>query len=171
MVIHMRRRMPVYLDAATSAVIHARFGYCFATPAGSEYPPILDERRIDPPHPVTIDGAGGAVTARPFAMRHGRSDALGFRFDGIGYAPDVSAMTPEAVETLRGLDVLILDALRYTPHPTHFSVAEALAFVAEVRPNRAILTNLHTDLDYGKLAAELPAGIEPAYDGMTISAP
>ena len=171
MVIHMRRRMPVYLDAVTSTIIHARFGYCFATPPGSDYPPILEERRIDPPHPVTIDGAGGRITAAPFAMRHGRSDALGFRFDGIGYAPDVSAMTPEAVAALRDLDVLILDALRYTPHPTHFSVSEALAFVAEVRPQRTILTNLHTDLDYAKLAAELPNDVEPAFDGMTLSAP
>jgi phosphoribosyl 1,2-cyclic phosphate phosphodiesterase len=72
------------------------------------------------------------------------------------------------VEALRGLDVLILDALRFTPHPTHFSVAEALAFIAEARPKRAILTNLHTDVDYEELRKQLPAHVEPAFDGMRI---
>ncbi|HVL73000.1 MAG TPA: MBL fold metallo-hydrolase, partial [Beijerinckiaceae bacterium] len=64
-----------------------------------------------------------------------------------------------------------LDALRYTPHPTHFSVSEALAFIERVRPRRAVLTNLHSDLDYATLARELPDAVEPAYDGMRIALP
>ena len=171
LVIHMRRRMPIYADAETGAVLQQRFGYCFATPPGSDYPPILDDNRIRPPEPVIVQGPGGAVEAAPFWMHHGSTHALGFRFEGIGYAPDVSAMTDESTAALRGLDVLILDALRYTPHPSHFSVSEALAFIAEVRPRRAVLTNLHTDVDYAKLAGELPAGVEPAFDGMCLEAP
>ena len=103
-------------------------------------------------------------------MEHGDIRALGFRFGDVAYASDVSAMPPESVEILRGLDLLIVDALRPTPHPSHFSVSDALALIAEVRPLRAVLTNLHTDLDYRTLSAELPAGIVPAFDGMRLEA-
>jgi phosphoribosyl 1,2-cyclic phosphate phosphodiesterase len=168
LVIHMRRRIPAYADAATSRTLHGRFGYCFRTPPGSEYPPILDERRLEAGEPVTVDGPGGPVAALPFDMAHGSGRALGFRFGGLVYASDVSAMPDESLWALEDLDVLILDALRYTPHPTHFSVAESLALIARVRPRRAVLTNLHTDLDYARLAAEVPAGVVPAFDGMRI---
>ena len=73
-----------------------------------------------------------------------------------------------SVAALAGLDVWIVDALRYTPHPSHFSVADALAWIERVKPQRAILTNMHTDLDYEALRAQLPANVEPAYDGMRI---
>jgi phosphoribosyl 1,2-cyclic phosphate phosphodiesterase len=168
LVLHMRRRIPAYADATTATVLQARFGYCFATPPGSSYPPILDEHRIVVPRPVAIEGPGGAVEAQPFRMIHGPTDAIGFRFGGLAYAPDVSRMPPESVEALRGLDVLIVDALRYTPHPTHFSVGDALAFIEEVRPRRAVLTNLHSDINYETLRAELPQGVVPAFDGMRI---
>jgi phosphoribosyl 1,2-cyclic phosphate phosphodiesterase len=168
LVIHMRRRMPIYADAVTSGMLAERFGYIFKAPPGSDYPPIADERRIEQDRPVEVDGPGGVVTAKPFSMFHGRGTALGFRFEDMAYASDVSGMPPESVARLAGLDLLILDALRYTPHPTHFSVSEALAFIEEVRPRRAVLTNLHTDVDYETLKRELPPSIEPAYDGMTL---
>jgi phosphoribosyl 1,2-cyclic phosphate phosphodiesterase len=110
------------------------------------------------------------VEARPFRMIHGPTEAIGFRFGALAYAPDVSRMPPESVETLRGLEVLIIDALRYTPHPTHFSVADALALIEEVRPRTAVLTNLHSDIDYDKLRSELPDGVVPAFDGMKLQA-
>ena len=170
LVLHMRRRIPAYADATTAAVLRARFGYCFETPPGSGYPPILDEHRIVVPRPVVIQGPGGAVEAEPFRMIHGPTEATGFRFGSLAYAPDVSVMPPESVERLRGLEVLIVDALRYTPHPTHFSVADALALIKEVRPRRAVLTNLHSDIDYDTLGRELPDGVVPAFDGMRIEA-
>jgi phosphoribosyl 1,2-cyclic phosphate phosphodiesterase len=166
--IAMRRRIPTYMDEATSAILIPRFGYCFETPPGSDYPPILEERRLSAGSELILDGPGGPVTALPFRMRHGGADALGFRFGSLVYAPDVSQMPEESLVHLRDLEVLILDALRYTPHPTHFSVAEALALIDRVRPRRAILTNLHTDLDYDTLRAELPDTVEPAYDGLEI---
>ena len=168
LVLHMRRRIPAYADATTAAVLRARFGYCFETPPGSGYPPILDEHRIVVPRPVVIQGPGGAVEAEPFRMIHGPTEATGFRFGSLAYAPDVSVMPPESVERLRGLEVLIVDALRYTPHPTHFSVADALALIKEVRPRRAVLTNLHSDIDYDTLGRELPDGVVPAFDGMQV---
>ena len=170
LVIHMRRRIPVYADDVTNAMLQARFGYCFATPRGSQYPPICEARVIDGDSPVVVDGSGGPVAAEPFRMLHGNGVALGFRFGGLAYAPDVSEMPEASLEHLHGLDVLILDALRYTPHPTHFSVSQALALIDRVRPRRAILTNLHTDLDFSTLARELPAGVEPAFDGLRIKA-
>jgi phosphoribosyl 1,2-cyclic phosphate phosphodiesterase len=166
--IHHRRRVDVYLDAQTSAVLHARFGYCFSAPEGSEYPPILTEHRIVAAQPVTIDGEGGPITALPFQQTHGSGTTLGFRFDKLAYSCDVSGIPEQGLAALRDLDVWIVDALRYRPHPSHFALSESLDWIARVRPQRAILTNLHTDLDYETLRRELPAAVEPAYDGLKI---
>lgn len=168
LVIAMRRRIPVYADRVTSELLLMRFGYCFETPAGSGYPPILDAHRLDPDVPTSIPGHGEPMRVTPFRMVHGDIDALGFRFGNIAYAPDVSEMPEASITYLEGLDILILDALRYTPHPTHFCLSEALALIDRVRPKRAVLTNLHTDLDYEKLRRELPPNVEPAYDGLQL---
>jgi len=166
-----RQRIPVYADRMTSELLQMRFGYCFDTPAGSSYPPILKMRHLQIGVTTAVPGPGGSIEALPFKMVHGDIDAMGFRFGGLAYAPDVSQMPEESVRSLEGLDVLILDALRYTPHPTHFSVSEALELIGKVKPKRAILTNLHTDLDYETLRRELPPHIEPAYDGLQIEMP
>ncbi len=167
--IHRRRRVDVYLDQATSKVVRERFGYCFETPPGSEYPPIVTEHRIEAGRPIGVDGAGGAITALPFLQEHGDISSIGFRFGGLAYSCDLKRLPPDSVATLAGLDVWIVDALRYAPHPSHFSLDEALAWIGKVQPRRAILTNLHSDLDYEALRAKLPAGVEPAYDGMRIA--
>ena len=163
-----RRRIDVYADATTSRALNARFGYCFVTPAGSEYPPIVTEHRLEAGRRVTIQGDAGAITALPFRQVHGDIDSLGFRFGNLAYSADVSAVTPESVPLLEGLDVWILDALRYRQHPSHFAVADALRWIDQLKPKRAILTNMHSDLDYEKLRRELPPHVEPAYDGLRI---
>lgn len=168
LVIAMHRRVPVHADEATSATLRARFGYCFASPPGSDYPPILDERRIVPLHPVEVDGPGGPITALPLPVRHGRTDALAFRFGDLAYVNDLSECPPSSFAELGGLDTLIVDALRYTPHPTHFSVSEALDFIRQLAPRRAVLTNMHTDIDYDTIKGQLPPGVEPAFDGMRL---
>lgn len=167
----MHKRIPVYADRMTSELLQLRFGYCFETPAGSGYPPILEMRHLKPGIVTSVPGPGGPIEAVPFRMVHGDIDALGFRFGNVAYAPDVSLMPEESLGYLEGLEALIIDALRYTPHPTHFSVSEALELIEKVRPKRAILTNLHTDLDYETLRRELPPHIEPAYDGLQINVP
>ncbi|HEX8416689.1 MAG TPA: MBL fold metallo-hydrolase [Methylobacterium sp.] len=169
LVINMRRRIPVYADADTRALLERRFGYCFATPPGSQYPPILDMNDFEEGEAIAIPGEGGAIEALAFGMEHGNEAAHGFRFGPAAYAPDVSVMPAASKARLQGLDLLIVDALRETPHPTHYSVAQALALIEEVRPRRAILTNLHTDLDYATLAAKLPPGVVPAYDGLSVT--
>ncbi|HJE23517.1 MAG TPA: MBL fold metallo-hydrolase [Methylorubrum populi] len=167
LVIHMHRRIPVHADPLTRALLIQRFGYAFETPPGSAYPPILDLHEMRAGEPLIVDGAGGPVEAEAFCMEHGNELAHGFRFGPAAYAPDVSLMPEAAKARLRGLDLLIIDALRETPHPSHYSVSDALALIEEVAPKRAILTNLHTDLDYATLARKLPPGVVPAYDGLT----
>ena len=166
--VHKRRRVDVYLDEATSRAMHARFGYCFMTPPGSEYPPILTEHRLVPGQPVTIDGQGGPIEALPVLQDHGDIPSLGFRFGNVAYSADIKGLPARACAAMAGLDVWIVDALRQAPHPSHFNLDEALDWIARVKPKRAILTNLHSDMDYASLRASLPAGVEPAYDGMPI---
>jgi phosphoribosyl 1,2-cyclic phosphate phosphodiesterase len=167
--IQQRRRVDVYADARTSAFLHRRFGYCFKTPPGSEYPPILEEHRVEAGRALTIEGAGGAIELLPFDVAHGSVTALGLRFGGLAYTPDISGVPEASMAALRDLDVWIVDALRTRPHPSHFTVEEALAWIARLRPRRAILTNLHTDLDYETLRRSLPPHVEPAYDGMRVA--
>jgi phosphoribosyl 1,2-cyclic phosphate phosphodiesterase len=166
--IHRRRRVDVYLDERTSRHLHERFGYCFEKPAGSEYPPILTEHRLAAGVPVTIEGQGGAITALPFLQRHGEITTLGFRFGDLAYSCDLCDLPPASVAALGGLKVWILDALREQPHPSHFSLADALSWIGRLKPARAILTNLHSDLDYEALRARLPPHVEPGFDGMRI---
>ncbi len=163
-----RRRIDVHMDAATCADVSAKFGYIFNTPPGSAYPPIAIERRLTPGVEVGIDGPGGIIAATPFELAHGDIPALGFRIGGLAYTPDLNGVPDAAAPFLEGLDVWVIDALRYAPHPSHLSLAESLALIERFRPRRAVLTNLHTDLDYATLRQTLPPGVKPAYDGMRI---
>jgi phosphoribosyl 1,2-cyclic phosphate phosphodiesterase len=165
-----RRRVDVYADDATSRMLMTRFAYCFAQPAGSEYPPILTMHEAKPGTPLSIAGPGGPIEVLPFAQDHGDIQSLGFRFGDVAYSSDLHDMPEASAEVLGGLDVWIVDALRHHPHPSHFSVTDALAWIERIKPARAILTNMHTDLDYAALRASLPATVEPAYDGMRIEA-
>jgi len=167
----MRQRLPVYADHTTGEMLAVRFGYCFHAPAGSDYPPILTEHRITAGVPVEIEGPGGVLTGLPFNLQHGKGEALGFRFGDFAYVNDVSAVPDGTMPALSGLRIAVVDALRHTPHPTHFSVSEALAFIERIRPQHAVLTNMHTDVDYADLAARLPPNVEPAYDGMRLVLP
>jgi phosphoribosyl 1,2-cyclic phosphate phosphodiesterase len=164
-----RRRVDVYLDEPTAASLHVKFGYCFTSPPGSDYPPIATEHRLSAGTPVTIHGEGGPITALPFLQQHGDIPSLGFRFGKLAYSCDLSDIPPTSVTALADLDVWILDALRYRPHPSHLSLDDALGWVARLKPRRAILTNLHSDLDYEILRSKLPVHVVPAFDGMTLS--
>jgi phosphoribosyl 1,2-cyclic phosphate phosphodiesterase len=171
LVIHRRRRIDVYLDVPTSRALHERFNYCFATPPGSEYPPILNEHRLVAGEAVTVAGQGGPIEALPILQTHGDIPSLGFRFGTLAYSCDLSGLPAESISALQGLDVWIVDALRETPHPSHFSLTDSLAWIERLKPRRAILTNLHSDLDYEKLRTRLPTHVEPAYDGVRVSLP
>lgn len=170
MVVFNRREiLPAYADAATSAVLRDRFGYVFETPPGSHYPPIMSLTGVD--GPFTVPGHGGPIEVRPFWVEHGQILAMGVRIGGVVYTPDISAMSQEAWAAVDGAECWITDALRYTTHVSHANVETALAWIAEARPRRAILTNLHVDLDYATLAGELPEGVVPAHDGLVLDYP
>jgi phosphoribosyl 1,2-cyclic phosphate phosphodiesterase len=170
LVLKMKRLIDVYMDEPTAEGVHSKFGYIFETPPGSSYPPLMLDRRLTPLEAVSIAGPGGAIEALPFRLEHGEIDALGFRFGDVAYSPDVNGIPPESIGALEGLDLWIVDALRYTSHPSHFSLRETLEWIEKLRPRRAVLTNLHTDLDYETLRGELPKNVEPAYDGMILRA-
>ena len=168
-VINRRRRVDIYADAATSRRLHEGFGYCFQTPPGSSYPPILDEHRITAGVAFTVNGPGGPIEAMPYEQSHGDIDSLGFRFGSVAYSSDVSAFDERALPHLRDLEVLVLDALQFREHPSHFSLDQALEWIDRLQPKRAILTHMHTPLDYEATMAASPPHVEPAFDGLTIT--
>jgi phosphoribosyl 1,2-cyclic phosphate phosphodiesterase len=165
-VFNMRQRLPVWADGDTQNALYARFGYAFVQPKDSPYPPILDMNTID--GPFEIEGAGGTIRLEPFQVNHGSIDALGFRVGDLAYLPDVAAIPEDVWPVLSGLDCWILDALRRTPHPTHAHLALSLEWIARAAPRRAVLTNMHIDLDYQTVEEETPAHVTPAYDGMIL---
>ena len=166
-VFNLRRRLAVWADGPTQEALYARFGYAFMQPPDSPYPPILDMNTIH--GPVTIDGAGGSVVLAPFKVVHGTIDALGFRIANFAYLPDVSEIPEATWPMLQGLDWWVLDALRRKPHPTHAHLAQSLEWIERAAPRRAVLTNMHIDLDFATVDAETPANVTPAHDGMTIA--
>ena len=113
-----------------------------------------------------MTGDGGAIKAMPFRQIHGNIDSLGFRFNNIAYSSDISDIPEESFSMLEGLECWIVDALRRDPHPTHFHLDKTLTEIARFKPKRAILTNLHVDMDYVQLCNELPKNIIPAFDGL-----
>jgi phosphoribosyl 1,2-cyclic phosphate phosphodiesterase len=126
-----------------------------------------------PPHgrAWSIDGPSGAIPVLTFDQDHGGVRSVGYRFGRVGYCSDVVDLPPDAMTALQGLDVFIVDALRDAPHPTHANVGRALEWIDALKPKRAILTNMHIDLDYNALAQRLPKGVEPAFDGIRFQTP
>jgi phosphoribosyl 1,2-cyclic phosphate phosphodiesterase len=163
--LRQRARIPAFMDAATEASLMRRFGYIFEGEGG--YPAICDRHRL-PAHGEAwaVEGPSGAIPVVSFDQDHGGVRSVGYRFGDVAYSSDVVGLDAAAFQALADLDVWIVDALRWRPHPTHAHVELALEWIAQVRPKRAILTNLHIDLDYSELAAKLPPGVEPAFDGL-----
>ena len=168
LVLMARRKIDLYMDAATAARVRVNFGYIFETPPGSQYPALLSEHRLSAGQTISLTGSGGTIEAMPFQLEHGEISALGFRIGCVAYTPDVNSIPDESVAFLEGLDLWIVDALRYKPHPSHFCLADTLAWIERLKPRRAILTNLHSDLDFERLRQELPSYIEPAFDGLEL---
>jgi len=163
-----RRRVQVYYDKRTGDVLNDRFGYCFKQPQGSNYPAILEGNVIEAGEILTISGEGGDIEILPFIQNHGDVTSLGFRVGNLAYSPDVVGLPDESYEALKGVDVWIIDALRYVPHPSHFSLEQALEAIERVGPRQAILTHMHIDMDYETVRAQVPEGVEPAYDGLVV---
>ncbi|MGY3445473.1 MULTISPECIES: MBL fold metallo-hydrolase [unclassified Bradyrhizobium] len=168
-VLHQRRRIPVYFNQSTAKDIMARFSYCFISPEGSDYPPILTRHSIEAGESHTVQGKGGPLKLEAILVQHGRIPALGYRIGDAAYTPDLHDIPEESWPALQGLELWIVDGLRYAQHPSHFSVADALSWIERFKPKRAVITNMHSDLDYEVLRQSLPAGVIPAYDGMRLT--
>jgi phosphoribosyl 1,2-cyclic phosphate phosphodiesterase len=165
-----RKKIDLFTDHAALTDLKRKFGYIFETPPGSGYPPIVTAHQLPEPFAaMDIAGEGGAIPVLAFRQGHGAIHSLGFRFGPIAYSSDVNELDETAFAALEGVDVWIVDALRHDPHVSHANVATALKWIARVKPHRAILTNLHIDLDYEALRRSLPPGVEPAYDGLAIT--
>lgn len=163
------KRIPIYAEPITMERIRQGFGYCLETPPGSSYPPIVRPELIeDLEKPVVIEGAGGAIEFRPLKQIHGDIISLGFRIGDLAYCSDVSDFPEETVGKLFDLDVLIIDTLQYRFHPSHLSLEQSLGWIEHVQPKRAVLTHMHTPLDYETVMGETPPHVEPAYDGLVM---
>ncbi len=119
----------------------------------------------------TISGEGGDIELLPFEQQHSSIVSLGFRVGTLAYSSDVSNLDDRALPHLNDLDVWIVDALQYRPHPSHFNLEQSLGWIEQLSPVRAILTHMHTPMDYKTVKDETPDHVEPAYDGLVIELP
>jgi len=163
-VINMQKRLPVFASKQTKNSILERFGYAFKTPKGSPYPPILDMNDLT--ETLEIQGAGGPIKFTSFDVDHGNILVSAIKVNDVLYTPDISTVRNDT--ELRDLDYWILDSLRYKPHPSHVNLEQALGLIDRYKPKKAILTNLHVDLDYLTLLNETPDNVVPAHDGLQI---
>jgi len=166
----MHAPLPVFADKATMDLIEARFEYT-TTPLPADvdiyYKPVLDMREIRPGVAFSV----GGLEILPFDQDHGFSRTLGFRFGDFGYSTDLLDMSDESFAVLEGVKTWIIGVFQLKPHKTHLHVEKALSFIERVKPERAILTHLGPAIDYTRLSADLPAGVEAAFDGMVIEVP
>lgn len=159
--------LPIYGEVATLDYLQHSFGYCFKTPASSNYPPILQANELHIHEPEIVVGAGGDIEFLPLPQIHGDIASTAFRIGEFAYCTDISDMPLETKAALQNLQILIIGALQYKPHRSHFSVAQALDLIKELQPKMVYFTHMHNELDYNKVKAGLPNNVAPAYDGMT----
>ena len=155
--------MPIYANRETLEDLKAAFGYAFHDPENGHYHPFLLPQEIDET-PFDLFGH----TVQPFEQDHGIIKSLGFRIGDFAYSTDVCKLSPSALERLQGIKVWVVDCLQRDPHGTHSYLDQTLEWIAHVKPERAILTHMSNTLDYQTLKADLPEGVEPAYDGMIL---
>ncbi len=160
------QRQPIPCYGSTECIddLRRRFDYIFNETQRGGGKPRLELIPID--GPFTPFG----LEIQPIPVLHGRLQVLGFRFGSAAYVTDCNAIPDSSMDLLRGLDLPVLDALRWRPHPTHFTVNQALEVIAELKPRQAYLTHTTHDLDYTSTNAALPPGVELAYDGLMVHA-
>jgi phosphoribosyl 1,2-cyclic phosphate phosphodiesterase len=157
--------LPCYGNAQTNAVLRERFDYAFAGTPWVGLIPHLTFDVVDDPFELLC------VPITPIDLQHGRIRSHGWRIGGLAYLTDANAIPPSSMAKLRGLDLLVIDGLRPRPHPTHFSIDEAVAVADELRPRRALLTHMNHNVEYTRESAGLPDGVTLAYDGLIVDLP
>jgi phosphoribosyl 1,2-cyclic phosphate phosphodiesterase len=157
-----REHIPCYGPPDTMNEIRRMFKYIFEPLQQGGGLPLIDLHTITEPFEIS-----GQVII-PIPMKHGNMNVYGYRFENIAYCTDVNFIASESVSLLEKLDVLILGALRYGHHSTHWSIAQALEFVSLIKPKWTILTHFSHDILHQELAERLPENVVPGYDGMVI---
>lgn len=163
-VLNRGKRLPIYAAKRASIYIQERFSYAFATPKNSPYPPILSMHKLE--NNLVISGDGGRIDITTFDVEHGSITCSAICVSNVLYTPDISGISKEIEKHIFGLDCWILDALRYATHPSHSHFEQSLQWIKKYKPNSAILTNMHIDLDYETLCQNTPKNVTPAYDGL-----
>ena len=169
--------IPAYGVPETLAGMRRIFDYIATTPVRGLYRPLVDFRAIDGPFEIAAyDGAPGSLRVVPLPVEHGSGAMTGFRLEADGasaaYSSDCHSIPPATFDLLRGLDVMVLDALRPSrPHATHLTVEESLALLRRIGARRSFMTHLCHEVDHAALAASLPPSIQPAYDGLEVELP
>lgn len=159
--------IPAYMDPVTHATLTLRFDYAFTSShtLSRLYPAVLEDRQIRPGE--RFEAAGFQVL--PFSQSHGNTESLGFRIGRFAYSTDVVALDEAAFAALEGVELWIVDCLRYEPHPTHSHFAQTLGWIERVKPRHAVLTHMNHQTDYDRLKADCPPGVEPGYDGLVLT--
>lgn len=161
------RSIPLYCEEPVEAQLRSAFHYAFSDNAINPHHfavPRLHFERIST-RPFDVLG----LKVAPIRLMHGNLPVLGFRMNDVAFCTDVSCIPEESWPLLEGLDVLVIDALRDRPHPTHFNIEQALETVERVKPRRTYLTHISHSLEYEETNARLPANVELAYDGLRIA--
>lgn len=159
-----RRAIPLYGTEPTLSFVRERFSYAFVNSSQGSTRPLLELVEVCSGRPFAI----GGVEIHPFDIQHGTWTITGYRIGKLGYVTDASAIPPASLAQLRGLDTLVLNALRQDPHPTHLSIDQALALIEELQPRRALLVHMTHDLDHTLTNEQLPTYVQLAYDGQVI---
>jgi phosphoribosyl 1,2-cyclic phosphate phosphodiesterase len=163
----MNEQVSLYADKSTADKLERSFSYIFKQKPNSVYPAIATMTVFE--KPFTIKSPEGEIFIEPFECHHGRIIAKGFKIDNFAYSPDVNEISNITLDSLKNnIDCWVVDALRYEPHPTHAHLERSLQWLDYVKVKQGILTNLHIDMDYDFLKAELPSHVQPAFDGMEI---
>jgi phosphoribosyl 1,2-cyclic phosphate phosphodiesterase len=159
-----KRPISIWADSSTTDKVRQTFPYFFGSGDGKTSRPRLSFHLLEPEVPVEVSG----LSILPLDIRHGDSSILGFRIGSLAYLTDCNGIPPRTMTLLNNLDVLILDALRPQPHPTHFSLDEAVAAAFDVGARQTYFTHFSHDVDHETWARTLPEGMAPAYDGLTV---
>ena len=162
-----KQRIPIWAKEDVCKEIRERFPYIFNPPGQGGGTPQISINKIEPGSHIKSQG----IEITPVPVYHGNLEILGFRIGNFAYITDCSAIPESSMELLNGVKTLVLGALRYRPHETHFSIPEALEVIKKISPERAYLTHLCHDVDHFQLKADLPEGVEPAWDGLQLDIP
>lgn len=155
-------KLPLYANEHTAQVLRSVFKYVFDN--NYKYGGIAQVELREISAPVEVCG----VTFTPVTVIHGETEIYGYKFGSAAYLTDFSEIPEESLQQLGGLDILFLDALRHHPHPTHSTVANSLKIVERLKPRRTFFTHISHDLAHAATNAELPSGVELAYDGQRL---